>query len=61
MTTNAAPARYALEREGLRFCPEVGELIGFPDPEGAMLHIFEVLPAEAHEWHWVEIPQPKRT
>lgn len=56
MIQNSTHPRYALEHpNGIRFCPEKGELIGFPDPESAMLHILEVLPATAHEWRWVPI------
>lgn len=52
--------RYALEHTNtrVRFCPEVGTVVGFPTPEDAMRHIFEVLPNDAHNWQWVPIQQP---
>ncbi len=53
MTTST---RYALEREGHpKFYPVVGGIAGFDSATAAMLHLFEVLPNEAHEWHWVPL------
>ena len=54
--------RYALVKNGVRFCPVVvvdgKTVIGFPDAESAMLHVFEVLPMEAHEWAWEMMAMP---
>ena len=48
--------RYALEREGRgRFCPVVGEVIGFGGAIEAMIYVFDMMPDEAHLWHWVPV------
>ena len=50
--------RYALERDGRQFCPVVDGKPGFETATEAMLHAVEVMPDEAHLWHWVPIKAP---
>lgn len=56
--------RYALRHTGpdgqtvAQYAPVVGDLAGFETATAAMLHIYTVLPAEAHLWHWVPISSP---
>lgn len=49
--------RYALSRldRTAHFCPEVGDVVGFASPTDAMLHAFEMMPAQAHLWEWVPL------
>ena len=51
--------RYALERDGLRFAPEIDGVVGFPSATEAMLHVLTFMPNEAHLWHWVPVCSAK--
>lgn len=49
--------RYELHRldHSARFCPVVGDVVGFASATDAMLHLFEQMPSEALLWEWVPI------
>lgn len=53
--------RYALERDGVRFAPEIDGVVGFASATEAMLHVLTFMPNEAHLWHWVPVCVTEKT